>query len=144
MTIKETAGKVALYLYQLQRTVPSGMRQRQLGFLERKDGGGLALTSDKKWLTKDLLDINPTVADLLNAFMFLRDKRYIQSEERATSAARIYVGIQLTGLGIDIIEGVERDRDGKKAFTETFNIVVDDNVNIERLVKDHLGALMEG
>src|SRR6478736_5811635 len=111
------------------------MRQRQLGFLEKKDGG-LALTSDKKWLTKDLLDINPAVADLLNAFMFLRDKRYIQSEERATAAARIYVGIQLTGLGIDIIEGVERDREGKNAFTETFNIEVADNIDMDRLVKE--------
>jgi hypothetical protein len=118
------------------------MRQRQLGFIEKKSGG-LGLTSDKKWLTKDLLDISPTVADLLNAFMFLLDKRFIQSEERTSAGARIYIGIQLTGAGIDVVEGIERDREGKRAFTETFNIDVEDRMNIEHLVKEHLGALLE-
>ena len=76
MTIKETAGKTLLYFYQLQRTVPLEMQSRQIGFINKKESG-LGLTSDKKWLTNDLVDINPSTIDIFNAFMYLleRNKR---------------------------------------------------------------------
>ena len=142
MTIKETAGKILLYFYQLQRTVPLTMKNRQLGFVDRKNGG-LYLTSDKKWLTNNLLDINPASADILNAITFLIDKNFIQSLERTTGEAKIYVGIQLSATGIDIVEGIEGGSDGKQAFTSTFNILVDGSANIESVIKDNLSALLE-
>lgn len=124
MTIKETAGKMLLYFYQLQRAVPSSMRYRQLVFIDRPSGG-IAMSTDKKWLTKDLLDITPSTTDILNAFVFLCDKDFIESTERASVGRSIYIGIQLTSSGIDIIEGVEGGDEGQKLFSKTFNIEVD-------------------
>ena len=142
MTIKETAGKILLYFYQLQRTVPLTMKYRQLGFVDRKNGG-LYVTSDKKWLTNNLLDINPVSTDVLNAFTFLIDKGFIQTLERTTGEAKIYVGIQLSSVGIDVVEGIEGGSDGKQTFTSTFNIQVDSSANIESVIKDNLSTLLE-
>lgn len=142
MTIKETAGKTLLYFYQLQRTIPSGMKQRQLGFVDKKDGG-VSLTTDKKWLTKDLLDINPRAADALNAFMFLLDKGLVQSDERAARGARVYVGVQLTGLAFDLIEGVEYNEEGRHNFGVMFNLAVQSSTDVETLMREHLGELMK-
>jgi hypothetical protein len=142
VTIKETAGKILLYFYQLQRTVPLTMKYRQLGFVDRKSGG-MYLTSDKKWLTNNLLDINPVSTDVLNAFTFLIDKGFIQSLERATGEATIYVGIQLSATGIDVVEGIEGGSEGKQTFTSTFNIQVDSSATIESVIKDNLSALLE-
>lgn len=142
MTIKETAGKMLLYLYQLQRTVPSSMQYRQLGFIDKPDGK-VGLTSDKKWLTRDLLDISSQSSDVFNGFTFLVDKGFIRSQERNTSGARIYVGIHLTAAGIDVIEGVEHGSDGKNVFASTFNIPVGDSMNVETLIQENVGALLK-
>lgn len=142
MTIKETAGKILLYFYQLQRTVPLSMPYRQLGFIDKKNGGGVFLTSDKKWLTSNLLDINPSSTDVFNAYLFLRDKNFIQSRERMTADAKIYVGIQLTALGIDVIEGVEGGPEGQQNFTATFNIPVDGGATIESVISENLSILV--
>jgi len=142
VTIKETAGKILLYFYQLQRTVPLTMKYRQLGFVDRKNGG-MYLTSDKKWLTNNLLDINPVSTDVLNAFTFLIDKGYIQTLERTAGEAKIYVGIQLSSAGIDVVEGIEGGPEGKQAFASNFNIPVNDSANIESVIKDNLSILLE-
>ncbi len=142
MTIKETAGKILLYFYQLQRTVPLTMKYRQLGFVDRKSGG-LYVTSDKKWLTNNLLDINPVSTDVLNAFTFLIDKGYIQTRERATAEAKIYVGIQLTSSGIDVVEGIEGGSEGQQEFASTFNISVDGGATIESVIGHNLSTLLE-
>jgi hypothetical protein len=142
VTIKETAGKILLYFYQLQRTVPLTMKYRQLGFVDRKTGG-LYVTSDKKWLTNNLLDINPVSTDVLNAFTFLIDKGFIQTRERATGEAKIYVGIQLTSGGIDVVEGIEGGPEGKQEFASTFNIPVDGSATIETVIGDNLSTLLE-
>lgn len=142
MTIKETAGKVLLYFYKLQRATPLTMPHRQVGFITKKEGG-LALTSDKVWLTKDLLGINPAAVDILNAITFLRDKEFIQSNERVAASARIYMGAQLTDKGIDIIEGIERGREGKRDFDLTFNIKVEDNMDVDSFIKENLKMLSD-
>ncbi len=118
------------------------MRYRQLGFIDRKNGG-LFLTSDKKWLTNNLLDINPASIDILNAFIFLIDKGFIESKERATTEARVYVGIQLTHKGIDIVEGVESGEDGRRIFNSNFNINVAEGTTIEQLIDENLSTLLE-
>jgi hypothetical protein len=64
-----------LYFYQLQRTAPLTMPYRQIGFVTKKEGG-VGVTSDKKWLTKDLLSINPGSNDIFNAFLFLMKKNF--------------------------------------------------------------------
>jgi len=142
VTIKETAGKILLYFYQLQRTVPLTMKYRQLGFVDRKTGG-LYVTTDKKWLTNNLLDINSNATDVFNAFTFLIDKGFIQTRERTTGEAKIYVGIQLSSNGIDVVEGIEGGPDGKQAFMSTFNIQVGSSADIEAVIHENLSVLLE-
>lgn len=141
MTIKETAGKMLLYFYQLQRTAPSNMRKRQLGFIDKEDGG-VSVISDKKWLVKDLLDINRSSVDIFNAFMFLRSKGLIHVDERATARARIYMGLQMSGRGIDLIEGIERGADGQEAFAIMFNIHAN-HTDVDALIKSNLPMLYD-
>jgi hypothetical protein len=142
VTIKETAGKILLYFYQLQRTVPASMTYRQLGFID-KTNGGVSLTTDKKWLTKDLLDINPQPTDVFNAYIYLIDKGYISTEERTASGKKIFVGVRVTGTGIDIVEGIERGKDGQHDFTTIFNISVTGHTKVESLIKENLSNLLE-
>lgn len=142
MTIKETSGKILLYFYQLQRTVPASMAYRQLGFIDKPDGS-VYTSSDKKWLTKDLQDINPSATDIFNAFNFLIDKGFIRSQERIGAGKRIYVGIHLTGLGIDIVEGIERGSDGRGDFHKMFNISVSSNTTVEELITQTLSKLLD-
>lgn len=142
MTIKETAGRVLLYLYQLQRTAPASMQYRQLGFINKPDDR-LALTSDKKWLTRDLLDVGQQVSAVFNAFSFLVDKGFIRAEERASKDAKIYVGIRLTADGIDIIESVELGSTGREAFGTMFNINVESSSDVESLIKSNVTDLLK-
>ena len=143
MTIKETAGKVLLYFYQLQRTAPLSMPSRQVGFIERKNGEGLALTSDKKPFAKDLLDINSSSTDIFNAFTFLINKGFIETKERAAPGARIYVGVQVTVAGIEAIESIEGGPDGKNQFEQNFNIKVGSNATVDSVIRDKLKALID-
>jgi hypothetical protein len=70
MTVKATAGKLLLYIYMLQRSAPLDMLRRQIVFVD-KQSKGVSLTSDKVWLAKDLLEINPNGSDIYNALQFM-------------------------------------------------------------------------
>ena len=118
------------------------MTYRQLGFID-KTNGGVSLSTDKKWLTKDLLDINPQPTDVFNAYVYLIDKGYINTEGRAASGKRIFVGIRVTGSGIDIVEGIERGKEGQHDFTTVFNITVTGHTKVESLIKENLSNLLE-
>jgi hypothetical protein len=141
MTIKETAGKVLLYFYQLQRTDPLSMPYRQLAFISKK-GVGVAFTSDKKPFAKDLLDLNPNSTDFFNAFLFLVDKGFIVTEERANAHARVFLGAQVTDKGIDVIEGVEGSDRSREHFEDSFNIKVTKGTTIDSLVRSQLSAIL--
>lgn len=141
MTIKETAGKVLLYFYQLQRTDPLSMQYRQLAFISKK-GAGVAFTSDKKPFAKDLLDLNPNATDFFNAFLFLVDKKFIVTEERANAHARVFVGAQVTDKGIDVIEGIEGSDRNREFFEDNFNISVSKGTTIDSLVRAQLKAIL--
>lgn len=142
MTIKETAGKMLLYFYQLQRTAPTSMAYRQLGFIY-KASGGVSITSDKRWLTEDLLTINPISTDVFNAYIYLLDKKFIQSKDRGTEDKRIHVGTRVTSAGIDIVEGIEGGKEGRHDFTIAFNIPADHDKSVEELIKNNLRKLLE-
>lgn len=141
MTIKEVAGRTILYFYQLQRAAPASMQHRQLGFIDKADGK-VSLTSDKKWFSKDLLDIGSNSSDVFNAFRFLLDKDLIRARERAKAGARIYVDIHLTANGIDIVEGVESGQEGKRLFSSTFNMN-GDSPDVNGLIREHLEGFLK-
>lgn len=117
------------------------MPYRQLGFVEKKDGR-VAVNSDKKWLTTDLLGISPSASDIYNAFIFLIDKGFIASRERSTAGTRIFVGIRVADIGLDIVEGIEGSSEGRRDFSIVFNIQVREGTSVDELVKDKLSKLL--
>lgn len=142
ITIKETAGKVLLYAYQLQRINPLVMPHCQIGFLNKGDKG-MGLTSDKQWLMKDLKSINPAAVDVYNALNFLLDKGYITSRHKVSASAQVYIGMQLTSNGIDIVEGVDGGSTGKKEFEKAFNIEVGSDMTSNELTDSQLDIFKE-
>ena len=141
MTIKETAGKVLLYFYHLQRTAPASMQYRQVGFIS-KPNGSVSLRSDKKGFTNDLVTINANPTDIFNAYNFLIDKGFIKSGQRSSNGTTIFLGIEFLSAGFDIVEGIEGGPDGARAFTETFNIKVDNGTSVDTLVNHNLNKLL--
>lgn len=100
------------------------------------------MNADKKWMSKDLLEINPSSTDIFNAYRFLIRKGVLQSTERATGGKRIFVGILVTDTGIDIVEGIERGRDGQREFAAMFNISAEGALSVDEFVSQHLSSLM--
>lgn len=117
------------------------MQYRQVGFID-KPNGGVSLTSDKKGFTNDLITLSPQPADLFNAFTFLLDKKFIKSEQRAAKGTTIFLGVEVTSKGIDIIESIEGGFDGARVFSETFNIKADNGTTVDQLVKNNLSKLL--
>lgn len=142
MTIKETAGKLLLYLYELHRNTPGDMKYLQLSF-DNVSGGGVKVHSDNKQLKENLNKINPSDSDIYTAFLFLQDKYFIlaNTPTKTPQVVDFYIGVRLTDRGVDVIEGIERGQEEKQAFNVTFNIKVDNNMNVESLVKANLSML---
>lgn len=140
MTIKATAGKLLLYIYKLQRSAPLDMLKRQLVFVD-KQSRGVSLTSDKVWLAKDMLEINPSGADVYNAFQFLVDQGYIKSKTKAVQGAKIYAEIELTSNGFNIIEDIETGDEGARNFHDKFSLMVNGGTKVDLLVDEQLSSL---
>ncbi len=133
-TVKATAGKLLLYIYKLQRSAPLDMLKRQIVFVD-KQSKGVALTSDKVWLASDLLEINPNGSDIYNAFQFLINQEFIMAKSRLVPNARIYADIELTAIGFSIVEDIERDSEGARAFQDKFNVGVRSGVTIDKVIE---------
>jgi len=143
VTIKETAGKILLYFYKLQRVAPASIRLRRLAFVDKKNDK-MDVMSDEKWLSKDLTDINSSASDIYNAFMFLVDGGFIKTRERMNSNPdnRIFVGIHLTHAGFYVIESIEGSPEGKIDFWRAFNILVAEGASVDDVIDDNLSTLL--
>ena len=139
MTVKATAGKLLLYIYKLQRTAPLDMLKRQIVFVD-KQPKGLALTSDKVWLAKDLLEIAGG-ADIYNAFQFLLNQDFVSARSKAVPNARIYAEIELTSLGFTIVEDIESGAEGAQLFRDKFSLDVRSGQKIDRVIEEQLSSL---
>jgi len=139
MTVKATAGKLLLYIYKLQRTAPLDMLKRQIVFVD-KQSRGVALTSDKVWLAKDLLEIAGG-SDIYNAFQFLLNQHLIAAQAKAVPNAKIYAEIELTAIGFTIVEDIELGDEGAQVFRDKFNLDVRSGQKIDRVIEEQLSSL---
>lgn len=141
-TVKATAGKLLLYIYKLQRSVPLDMLKRQIVFVD-KQTRGVSLTSDKVWLARDLLEINPSGSDIYNAFQFLINQQFVRAKERSVPNAKIYADIELTATGFNVVEDIERDDEGARIFREKFNLRVEGGSSIDKVIDEQLSSLAQ-
>lgn len=140
MTVKATAGKLLLYIYKLQRSAPLDMLKRQIVFVD-KQSRGVSLTSDKVWLASDLLDINSSGSDIYNAFQFLLNQELIRAGQREIPNAKVYMSIELTANGFNLVEDIERDDEGARAFRDKFSLNVRSGTKVDRVVEEQLSSL---
>lgn len=140
MTIKEIAGTVLLYLYEIQREQPAKLRFIVIDFNELS-GGQVSLNCSDNSIKTALLKISENPNDIYNAHRYLVNKSFIQSSEQSDAGSGEYIGCLLTDHGVDIIEGIERGDEEKAHFNFIFNIKVENNMNVESLIKANLSAL---
>lgn len=140
MTVKETAGKLLLYFYQLQRTAPLQVRVRQIVFSNDGPASRLSVMADKRWLVSDLQSLSSSAEDLMNGMHYLKDNGFIRTSERSSSEKRAYTGFELTAQGIALIEGVELDSSGVAAFNQAFNLDLGSETKVANLTNSLLGA----
>ncbi len=82
--------------------------------------------------------------DLLNAFEYLRGKGLIKYDSSGSTSIDFEIyNIGLTSAGIDIIEGVDGAHTDKKNYQVTFNVKLENNINLESLFKAELGSIFK-
>jgi hypothetical protein len=140
--IKQIAGEILLYFYTLQRKNGSGSME-SLVFLTSHDA---PLTLEEQSdLSKDLLIIcNDSAPDLYNALLYLKQRSFVSMGGSEPTGAKTFNSFVVASSGIDIIEGIERGSNERNNFFVTFNIKVENNVNVESLLRAELGSIFKG
>lgn len=140
MTIQETAGRLLVYFYQLQKTAPLQVRTRQFIFTSDHPTSRLSLVTDKRWLTSDLQSISKSGEDMLNAMLYLQQLAFIRTTERSDSQKRVYTGCELTAKGVAIIEAVSFSDEGVDNFSHSFGMHIDGPISLDGLTEQMLSA----
>lgn len=140
MTIQQTAGKLLVYFYQLQRTAPLQVRVRQIVFASDNPSSRLSVMADKRWLTNDLQAISNSAEDMLNAMHYLCDKKLIRTSERSGSEKRVYTGHELTASGIAMVEAVQNSSQGAQDFNQEFQTNLASETKLSQLTDQLLGV----
>lgn len=137
------SGQILLYFYYLQRTRPEILANWMVDFNIYNNTGTKKTESE---IGKALSFISNSDLDIFNSLKYLIEKGYISTgkESKTLDGNETIFDIKLTASGIDIIEGIERGNDEKKIFNLTFNINVENNMNIEGLIKAELGSILKG
>lgn len=139
MSIKQTAGKILLALYALQRENPVKLEQSQIVFQLQ---GTVTLNGDD-WLIKILHDINTNDSDLYNSINYLLNKSLVIRKNSTGAMGAITLrGISLTDVGIDVIEGIEQGEEPQKVIKSLFNFTLSPKVTVDSLVKAEVGNIV--
>ncbi len=142
MTIKEIAGKILLYLYAEERMNLLVSRNRKLNIENNREKKIIELSGDEV-LVKSLGEISKSANDIFLAFNYLVAKKFIWvNEDKDGKGSISYRRMGLEPEGIDIIEGIDRGSSEKKEFNVTFNINVENNMNVDSLIKANVGSLL--
>jgi len=143
--IKTIAGQILLYFYYLHRTNPSLLSEWMMSF--NKDTEKIAIENRTNTEVIDRVKkIESNDIDIINALEYLGEKGFIVSGDPTfdMSGNGSFYNIKLTSQGIDIIENIERSASERKNFEINFNMTVNNNVNVESLLKAELGSLFKG
>lgn len=76
-----------------------------------------------------------------NAIEYCEEKYFLMIARETDTDSRGINNMEILGLtseGIDIIEATEWNEEGKKQFAETFNITINNEFNVENLLKGEM------
>lgn len=139
MTIKQTSGKILLALYVVQLDNPVKLERAQIIF---QKASRPKLEADS-WLKTIFHEISDNDAMLYNSFNYLLNKRLIANKNtKGIMGGLLLLGLHITDIGIDIIEGVEQGPVEQKVVKSLFNFSFKSNVTIDSLVKAEVGNIV--
>lgn len=138
--IKKIAGDLLLFFY---------AQQRKRGFpdeniIEFGNAENMGVVVKKSTSIEGIMTVcKGSSTDAYNAIQYLREKSFIECNESDETNGILIYGIRVTAQGVDIVEGVERDKEGRDMFYITFNIKLADNINVESLIKNEVDAIFK-
>ncbi len=144
MTTKQAAGKILLALYYMQTTIPVELRCERITFKLVPNQDSMFEATDKIGRAFEKLGLSEN--ELYNAFSYLLEKGFVThtNSRCATQGSEYYCGPKPTALGVDVIEGVERnDEEPKRAIKALFNFEFKNNtVTVDSLLKAQVGDII--
>ncbi|MCK5589250.1 MAG: hypothetical protein KAI16_02990 [Candidatus Pacebacteria bacterium] len=128
-TIQNIAGEILLYFYVLKTKKYQELQKQTFDFFTNDHDKGIIL-KNKENKKNELVD-KYSDTDLYNALKYLQNKNFVFFANGGNyMGGEAFHVIELTDLGIDIIENVEKVG-GDKKFIQIFNL----NLNVESLLK---------
>ena len=120
-------------------------KQRKEGFVDHSISfEGINSKTMTSNCSQDLLELADNVpANLYMAFRYLQDKYFLEFKISSDTGSDHFHNFRITSVGIDIIEGIERDSAAREEFTINFNIKLAENINIESLIKAELESILK-
>ena len=139
-TIKKISGEILIYLYAIQRCDYGKLDIQNFDFYYGGDHG-IYLSNKEKH--KSELATKYKDIDLFNALKYLQQKEFVRfAGNGQTNMGESFIVLEVTDLGIDIVEGVEKEI-GKDKFQIVFNfelnlqslLKIENNFDIDSLIK---------
>lgn len=145
-TIKEIAGNILLYFYAISRKNRTALHDFMINFQVRHfaDGQNEEPTVGKNAtdIYQHLKEISRSDNDLYEALRYLYEGGFIGMNITKDNVSDHFYNFEVTAGGYEMVEGVERGEEEKKKFNIIFNIKVENNMNVESLIKLQLGSLV--
>lgn len=139
MGIKQISGKILLALYVVQLDNPIKLERAQIVFQNESKP---KLEADG-WLKNILHEISDNDAMLYNSFNYLLSKGLVANKNtKGIMGGLLLLGLHITDIGIDIIEGVDQGSTEQKVVKSLFNFNFNTNVTLDSLLKAEVGNIV--
>lgn len=145
-TIKHISGDILLYFYWVQRQNYSSLHDFAVSFQMRhfsNNETSPVMQNTNHEISKNLLSLAESDGNVYNALSYLNEKNFIFFNESNDNVSDNFINFRVTAFGIDTVEGIERGLEEKKEFNINFNIQVQNDFNVESLLKAELGSIFK-
>lgn len=139
--IKKIAGEILIYLYDRQRSEAFALKNAMLRFDDALDT--VALVGNGEIEKVLLYAANGSSSDAYNALDYLRENSLIEFSSSPDSGGVSILNMHVISIGVDIIEGIERNNGAVENFNIMFNFKLADNISIDALVKNEIESLVK-
>lgn len=146
--IKTIAGEILLYFYLLQRKNVTDLSYAMLHFKLRLTPEtrieGIEMQQRNESILKEEKFHTYSDVDLFNALTYLDELHLISYEDIKDISGGSHINhLKITACGIDLIEGIERGQQEKRAFNITFNFNIKNDITVESLLKAEFGSIFK-
>lgn len=137
------AGEVLIYLYDRHRKQAFELSNTSLLF--KREAESITLPGNDEFPKVLLHAASDSGADAYNILDYLKQKGFLEfSGGKPLSGGVVHLyGFHLTSTGVDIIEDIVRDDGSRQHFNVTFNFNLNNEINVEALVKNEIESLVK-